>query len=248
MRLDNLVQYIVPLTFLAIWALTSLFNREAQPLPPRSGNGRGLGPGPGRPAPGSSEPATSPARTGNESMAGFNTGPPDRATPTRPPRSRDEGIVVIEADPRRPSAQAPARPASGGRRGARGRASAGAPGKRAEPPVPRALSAEMSRTHAPLVEHPEALERLASAPASSLLVLPDRGIPSIAETSHTRSKDSPTMTAAAVRDLSRSPERLREAFIAAEVLFRPPLALRRPVPIRRVEPPAQVPPGDPSRT
>ena len=32
--LDSLYQFIVPLTFLAIWALTSLFNREAQPLPP----------------------------------------------------------------------------------------------------------------------------------------------------------------------------------------------------------------------
>jgi len=31
----NLFQFIVPLTFLAIWALTSLLNRDAQPLPPR---------------------------------------------------------------------------------------------------------------------------------------------------------------------------------------------------------------------
>src|SRR5436190_34588 len=35
MRPENLFQFIVPLTFLAIWALTSLFNREAQPLPPK---------------------------------------------------------------------------------------------------------------------------------------------------------------------------------------------------------------------
>ena len=34
MRLD-LYQYMVPLAFIAIWALTSIFNRETQPLPPR---------------------------------------------------------------------------------------------------------------------------------------------------------------------------------------------------------------------
>ena len=43
MKLEILLQFIVPLTFLAIWALTSLLNRDAQPLPPRPN--RGLGPG-----------------------------------------------------------------------------------------------------------------------------------------------------------------------------------------------------------
>src|SRR5215472_16137044 len=43
MRLEILLQFIVPLTFLAIWALTALLNRDAQPLPPRPN--RGLGPG-----------------------------------------------------------------------------------------------------------------------------------------------------------------------------------------------------------
>ena len=35
--ISNLFQFVVPLTFLAIWALTSLFNREAPPLPQRDG-------------------------------------------------------------------------------------------------------------------------------------------------------------------------------------------------------------------
>jgi hypothetical protein len=35
MRIELLFQFVVPLTFLAIWALTSLLNREAEPLPPR---------------------------------------------------------------------------------------------------------------------------------------------------------------------------------------------------------------------
>ena len=37
MRFEILIQFIVPLTFLAIWALTSILNRDAQPLPPRPG-------------------------------------------------------------------------------------------------------------------------------------------------------------------------------------------------------------------
>ena len=44
--IDNLFQFIVPLTFLAIWALTSLFNREAPPLPQRMGRPQPPG-GPG---------------------------------------------------------------------------------------------------------------------------------------------------------------------------------------------------------
>ena len=52
MRLEFLLQFIVPLTFLAIWALTSLLNRDAQPLPPRPGAGRGPGMGPARGGPG----------------------------------------------------------------------------------------------------------------------------------------------------------------------------------------------------
>src|SRR3954454_72497 len=49
MRFENIFQFIVPLTFFAIWALTSLFNRETQPLPPRTG--RPLGPNGPRPTP-----------------------------------------------------------------------------------------------------------------------------------------------------------------------------------------------------
>jgi len=43
MRFEILIQFIVPLMFLAIWALTSLLNRDAQPLPPRPGRPPGAG-------------------------------------------------------------------------------------------------------------------------------------------------------------------------------------------------------------
>src|SRR5438045_4143210 len=47
MRIDTLIPFIVPLLFLAIWALTSILNRDAQPLPPRPGRAPGTGVGPG---------------------------------------------------------------------------------------------------------------------------------------------------------------------------------------------------------
>ena len=45
--LETLSQFIVPLIFLAIWALTSILNRDGQPLPRRPAAGPGRGPGPG---------------------------------------------------------------------------------------------------------------------------------------------------------------------------------------------------------
>ncbi len=50
-QLEILFQFIVPLTFLAIWALTSLLNRETQPLPRRPSR-------PGAPGPGTTPGAT----------------------------------------------------------------------------------------------------------------------------------------------------------------------------------------------
>src|SRR5690348_13520704 len=78
MRLEFLLQFIVPLTFLAIWALTSLLNRDAQPLPPRPGSGRGPGAGPAR---GTAGGGFSP------SMRGDLTGPARSSSPARPASS-----------------------------------------------------------------------------------------------------------------------------------------------------------------
>jgi hypothetical protein len=67
MRLEILFQFIVPLTFLAIWALTSLLNRDTQPLPqrpmrpgarPEPGLGGLAGPGQGQGLPGNRRVAT----------------------------------------------------------------------------------------------------------------------------------------------------------------------------------------------
>lgn len=243
MRLGDLmqyIQYIVPLTFLAIWALASLFNREAQPLPPRVGNGREPRPDGPRPGLNTSVATGRPPdrildrRDAEPTSAGLRPSPADRVATARPTRSLDEGIVVLESDPRRASPPAAVRPAGSVPRrvAGRGRAVADAAAKRTEPPVARALTAELSRSHTPLLDQPESLKRL----AQTTLVVPDRGGLSAGATAHSRAMDSPSMTAEALQAVTRSPERLREAFIAAEVLFRPPLSLIRPLPLRRRKP------------
>jgi hypothetical protein len=121
MRLEFLLQFIVPLTFLAIWALTSLLNRDAQPLPQRPGTARGPVPGSPRAgaAGGFSSAArgdmagqgrvvtpTRPASSGPErtttarwSTATTQQGRPSAFT-TRPGTTSDEGIVILESETR----------------------------------------------------------------------------------------------------------------------------------------------------
>jgi hypothetical protein len=154
MKLEILVQFIVPLAFLAIWALTSLLNRDAQPLPPRPG--RPPGPGPGgvgttSRGPGQSEPrnitaAPTPARPSSTSTFAET---PARWSPSAPAsRDRagrgptldvDDAIVFIESGVgNRGTPPSSSAPAAGGstaagprssrtaqqRRAARGRSSA----------------------------------------------------------------------------------------------------------------------------
>ncbi len=123
MRFDILIQCIVPLMFLAIWALTSLLNRDAQPLPPRPG--RPPGPGgprplnrlPGQPEPRSSGPGSpmqkpaSSALTEPQTMWPGGTAAPtarERAMQRPPLKSRDDAIVYIENDPARRGTPRPA--------------------------------------------------------------------------------------------------------------------------------------------
>ena len=125
MKFDILIQFIVPLTFLAIWALTSILNRDAQPLPPRPG-GRPPGPGgpqslnrlpaplvtrqtaPGRPSSQLSQAApsqaTAGAATATERAAGWSGTPPaplprDRIAPRPVSDKLDDAIVYLESEP-----------------------------------------------------------------------------------------------------------------------------------------------------
>ena len=107
MRFENIFQFIVPLTFFAIWALTSLFNREAQPLPPRSG--RPLGPNGPRPTPSASPDALRPVESGADrsqrdpTMRWSKPSAPDRPPARRTATSEDfdNDVLRIPAEPAR---------------------------------------------------------------------------------------------------------------------------------------------------
>lgn len=114
MRIEILIQFIVPLMFLAIWALTSLLNRDAQPLPPRPGRPPGAGgprpltsmpgqteprsPGPGTPV---QTPASSPLADPQTMWPGATSAPTarERAIQRPPLKNLDDAIVYIENDP-----------------------------------------------------------------------------------------------------------------------------------------------------
>src|SRR4051812_49963997 len=104
--MDKIIQFIVPLTFLAIWALTAIFNREAQPLPPRQGRPQPPG-GPGMGGP-SAQRAGLTDRDPN--LRWSTTG--DRPS-SRRPLSGDDAILIIE-ETRRPPQSAANRAGTGG--------------------------------------------------------------------------------------------------------------------------------------
>src|SRR5437764_360870 len=122
----NLLQFIVPLTFLAIWALTSLFNREAQPLPPRMGrpqNPNGPGPGPAGGGGSTLNALRSEAANRDPSLRWASPTAADRTGTRRPVGRPDDEILIIE-ETRRPAGASPSpatRPgtAGGNRRGSR---------------------------------------------------------------------------------------------------------------------------------
>src|SRR4051794_1340206 len=103
-HIDNLFQFIVPLTFLAIWALTSLFNREAPPLPQRMGRPQPPG-GPGS-GPGGAI-VRSEALSRDPSLRWTPPGASDRSAVRRPTGRSDDEIMIIE-ETRRPAAPSPA--------------------------------------------------------------------------------------------------------------------------------------------
>jgi hypothetical protein len=121
MRLEFLLNFIVPLTFLAIWALTSLLNRDAQPLPPRPGAGRAPGPSPLRGGVGGGfassgrtdltgpARATAASRSASSAVverpasARWSSAPVQGRAgggPTRPGVAGDDGIVILESETR----------------------------------------------------------------------------------------------------------------------------------------------------
>ena len=226
MRIESLIQFIIPLTFLAIWALTALFNREAQQLPPRTTRM----PGPTGPRPGvAPQPARPPVERRPEPFARPNTAPrqePQRRPAQRTARSSDDDILIIDADPRRPSIVTTRVAGPGVRRGARAREKPAAAPKRAEPAPQRTLSSSMTSASsiASEVAQPRSLTALA-LPASPLFAAGPIDLP-VADALKGREGDRLTFSANDFRTLISSRDRLRESLIMNEIL-QPPLAMRR---------------------
>jgi hypothetical protein len=224
-HLDGFLHYIVPLTFLAIWALTSLFNREAQPLPPRTVRP----PGPPDPKPGTKPSGYAPATTGrgDPSLRWSSPTAGDRPATRRPVGRPDDEILIIE-ETRRPAAQPPGRTNLGGsRRGTRSRpVPPSVASKRPEPASLRPLSGALGPS-VPIAQQmgrPLELNPL-SMPASPLMGTEARNL-SKTVSEPTRMPDRPIPVTDDFRLLLSTPAKLREAIIVNEIL-QPPLALRR---------------------
>jgi hypothetical protein len=217
--INNIFQYIVPLTFLAIWALTWLLNREAQPLPPRANRPPGPRPGmPPRPLERRPEPVPR-----DPALRWQPTGSADRAGVRRPPTRPDSDIIILESEPRRTPAPAPPRPAPGvvTRRNTRSKA-APQSSKRPETETPRALSASLAKEADPQLGRPLELTPLKQLQTSlATAQAHDVGKTPSDPSRPARSGASPIDIASLVR----SPAKLREAVIMSEVLG-PPIALR----------------------
>jgi hypothetical protein len=241
-----MLQFIVLLTIMALWALTSLLSREAQPLPPRAVRG----PGPDGPRPSSSlsrGDALGPARylgTSDRLPAPSQERKPPapwrEASPTpRPGSTRglgaDDGIVILESESRS------GRPLSGGvasstgaanrrgtpsRRSTRSRSAASAPPpKPAEPGRARALTTLVTQSMAQRRNRPLEIAPLGApmAPISSPLTQISTG----AAIEHPGSPDSPpAFTSEGLRGMLANSTKLREVALLTELL-QPPLALRR---------------------
>ena len=227
-RIDSFYQYIVPLIFIAIWAVTSLFNREAQPLPPRSG--RPQGPNGPRPAATTSRSSEwRPETTPRESLL---TRPGSQNLPSRPGGRKEDDILIIEAEPRRTSA--PSTPRVGAslpRRASKTRSTGQASPRGADPVTPRNLSLSMTRPENPPTIQSQSLKPLVLPPSPLLTTPNDEAAKTQAGRALVSQLDS--FSSEEIRQLVHIPGRLREGFISAELL-KPPLALRgRPLGPRR---------------
>jgi hypothetical protein len=253
MRLEFLLQFIVPLTFLAIWALTSLLNRDAQPLPPRPGTGRAPGPGQARSPVGGGFSSSARAELSGavRSAAAGRPAPSmaDRDAPARwsaaklegrpgagAPRAGDEGIVIIESKsrPAQSASFSPSSAASSPRvsRGTSPAARRATPRTRATPassikPIeserPRALTGLVGQSLAQKATKPLDITPLSTAMAS---IVPPLTQASAAEPARDTARTPiPVLSSAALGTMLASPTKVREAALLAELL-QPPVALR----------------------
>ena len=210
MDLEILLKAIVPLSFLAIWALTAVFNKQSQPLPTRVPSSNPFGPRPAPPTPlAPSRPVSTvrnepPIRWGSQTVA-----------PPPPPRLRpggDDEIVILEM-PRlnrptgrgvSPSKKSKANPA----------ANKPTPKPSANPGFGK-ISQTVNQQLTGAIHHHLLAESVASTVTHSVAGTAAKSIV----------VDIADQRLASLVATMRDPARLREAFVLNELL-QPPLSMR----------------------
>ena len=223
---DSLIRAIVPLSFMAIWALTSLFNRDSKPkpsamtMPPRPLNpGQGSGPRMGEPT----------LRWSSTTSGTGSTAAPVKRPPVRV--GGDDGIVILSSETKARAERLVAGQFSTGNGAKR-------PNK-GKPVVPQ-RKPETTQTRTKLAGVSQNVNQHLTN--STIEMTPLVSMPPMASMSPLGLSSLPTVapdsigvvplsvTARALAD----PARLREAFVLNEILL-PPVSMRS----RRVGPAAQ---------
>jgi hypothetical protein len=213
MNADEILKALLPLTFIAIWAIASLFSRENRPAPRPA---QPLGPRPGGfPPPPGQRPGPRPGQVtlGADQAARF--GNPGGANPRG---GMGDEILII-----RPEAQrTPVRPTSSGaaaRRPSKARAAAAPAPKRAEPAPNRGLSG--------LSGHGVS-QQLASQPLEAIRLLGvQSGLSQPSSTGPaTASPRPPSDSPVDPLNLFNSRDKVRAAILMSEIL-QPPVSMRR---------------------
>ena len=204
MNWDQLIlRAIVPISFVAIWALTALFNRESKGFPARP-----PGPNPqGRPRP------------GDPPMRWTTDGNPPQPMNRRPPAD-DADILILSGYPGAGSRAPSARPPQGS-------AARRQPRNRPAPPASRKVEPVVTRPKQAGVNqnvNQSIARTLDLAPLTAIAPMVTSST-TLANAPSSPAKSTAVVTTATIRPLMNDPARLREAFIVNE-LFQPPLALR----------------------
>ena len=199
MRLQDLVQYLVPFSFLAIWAITSLMNRESKPVPTRMPRAPQVGGRPGDPT----------MRWGGSSGT----------TPRRVNVGREDDIIILSDDEPRPARTARPRtqPASTTRRTARTKPGLAAT-RKLDTPVASPLVSGVNQG---------VNQQLATTIDLQPLTTTDRNLASVASRPNPPSAKAPDLVSVSkLAAMMVEPNRLREAFLMNE-LIQPPVSMRR---------------------
>jgi hypothetical protein len=240
-----MIQILISLAILALWALTSLLSRDSQPLPPRTTRARG--PDGPRPAPSFARNEPGPANlsraTGDrasgvltDSRLGARPLDSNQATSRAPKRvlTLNDDVRILDSDLRaaRGNASQPAASSAGAARGARkeprrsarGRSTTSpSPGKPVEASRQRALTSQVNQSMALAMGRPfegTQLEAPLAALSSSLTPLGYRS--AAIEQDPEALAPGRGMDVEAVRAMLASPKRLREVAFLSELLKPPP--------------------------